>query len=130
MWQAVISSKDPAACAGNAAMLRRASARWPCRPSATTATTGIRCFSIAEVTYAGALRRSVACRLLDRLQHVGCLRKDHFFQIRAVGDGSVECGDAFYGRVEVLEQLFTDTGRDFGAKPAGQLILVRDHDAV
>ena len=43
-----------------------------------------------------------------------------------IRDRAVHRGDAFDRRIEILEQLVADARGDLRAKPAGQLILVRD----
>ena len=67
---------------------------------------------------------------LDGLQDIRGLRQDDLFQIRAVGNRGVERCDAADGRVEEFEEFVRDPRRQLGTEAAGQLILVRDDDAI
>ena len=74
--------------------------------------------------------RLVSGSFANRLQHVRRLRQDRFFEVRVVRHRAVQRADALHRRVEVLEQLAADAGRQLGAEAARHLVFVRDDDAV
>src|SRR5262245_19448074 len=76
------------------------------------------------------LRSSVLGDLSDRLQDVAGLRQDDLLEVGVVRHWAVHGGDALDRGVEVFEQLVADTSHNLGAEPAGQLIFVRNDDAV
>ena len=59
--------------------------------------------------------QSITCQLGNRRKHIRHLRQDRVFELRCVGDESIERGDAADRSVEVFEQLTGNARRDFGA---------------
>jgi hypothetical protein len=66
----------------------------------------------------------------DCLEDVRRAGQDDFLEDRRVRHRTIERRHPLHGCVEVLEQFVGNPCRDLRAKAAGELILVRDDDAV